>query len=355
LSYVKPKLWGRSSLSFEEELYLNDVVEYTHSSDFKQRIPFYDRPSSSLTAANKLKEFLLSPSYGGREEKVYYFIDWENRSILSSPQNRQKYLVINCREFPSIGPESISRFVVAAHELGWKKFITFGWRGQKFRWCGLSSQPNDVRIEVHGIPGDPLASGLDGAEIIVYGSAGNRAGQKMKGGRLVIYGNTGHNFMEEAKGGEAYVLGNVSGRPLARSSGSPKVVINGTIFDQSDEPGQKKNWGRNSGFIVLNGLTFDEKGEIEDSEAPYSKRSLLSMFSGQTLYVRDPFSKIKEFQIPGVRILDLTEKDCLNIFPCLKENEKLFNIDVLDLITVKNQLLPFHKVYRKVESIESRV
>ncbi len=352
---MEPKIWGQSSSSSEADLYLNKIAKFTQTIDFRQRIPVYDRLLSFSTAANKLKESLLSLSYKGREEKAYHFIDWENRTFLASPQDKQKYLVINCSEFSSIGPESISRFVVQAYKLGWKKFITFGWRGQRFRWYGLSSRPNDVRIEIHGISGDRLASGLDGAEIIVHGSAGNRVGQKMKSGRLIIYGDVGHNFMKEAKGGEAYVLGSVTGRPLDHSSGSPKVVINGTIFDQSDEPGQSKKILKNSGFVILNGLTFDEKGEIEDLEAPYSKRSLLSLSSGQTVYVRDPLSKIKKYKISGVRILDLTEKDCLNIFPCLKENEKLFNIHVLDLITVKNQLLPFHKVYRKVESIESRV
>lgn len=352
---MKPKTWGQSSSSNEKDLYLNKIAEYTRTIDFRQRIPFYDRRLSFSTAAIKLKESLLSLSYKGREEKAYYFIDWENRSLLSSPQDKQKSLLINCSEFPSIGPESISRFVVQAYKLGWKKFITFGWRGQRFRWYGLSSQPNDVRIEIHGISGDRLASGLDGAEIIVHGSAGNRVGQKMKSGRLIIYGDVGHNFMEEAKGGEAYVLGSVSGRPLTCSSGSPKVVINGTFFDQSDEPSQSKKLLENSGFVILNGLTFDEKGEIEDLEAPYSEKSLLSLAEDQTVYFRDPLSKIKKNQLIGKRILELNEKDCLSVFHCLKENERLFKIDVLDLITINNQLLPFHKVYNKVESIESQV
>lgn len=352
---MEPKTWDHSSSSFEEALYLDKIAEFTLKIDFRQRVPFYDRSLSFSTAAYKLKESLLSLSHAGREEETFHFIDWENRSFLSPPQDKQKFLVINCGEFPSTGQESISRLVVQAHELGWIKFITFGWRGQKFSLYGLSPRSNDIRIDVYGTPGDYLASSLNGAEIIVHGSAGSRVGQKMKSGRLVIYGDVGQKFMERAKGGEAYVLGNISGRPLTCSSGSPKVVINGTFFDQSDEPSQPKNLVKNSGFVILNGLTFDKKGEIEDLEAPYSKRSLLYLSSDQTVYVRDPLSKIKKYQITGVRILDLTEKDCLNIFSCLKENEKLFNINVLDLITVKNQLLPFHKVYRKVESIESRV
>jgi hypothetical protein len=352
---VKSKIRGQSRASLQEDLYLNKIEEYTHTINYRWRIPFYDRPFLFSTAANDLKESLLSLSYGGGKEKIYHFVDWQNRSFLSSPQDKQKILVINCSEFPSIGSESISRFVAQAYKLGWKEFITFGWQGQKFCGYGLGPQSNDVRIDVYGTPGADLASGIDGAEITVHGSARNRVGQRMKSGRLVIYGDVGHNFMNRAKGGEVYVLGNVFGSLLTYSSGSPKVVINGTIFNQSDEPSQPKNSSKNSGFVILNGLTFDKNGEIEDLEAPYSEKSLLSLAFGRTVYFRDPLSKIKKKQLIGGRILELTETDCLNVYLCLKENEKLFNIDILDLITIKNQLLPFHKVYHKVESTEPQV
>ena len=352
---MKSERRGQSGSSFEENLYLNKFEEYTHTIDFRQRIPFYDRSFSFTTAANKLKESLLSLSYRGSKEKAYHFVDWKNRSFLSSPRDKQKILVINCSEFPSIGPESISRFVAQAYKLGWKKFITFGWQGQKSCGCGLGSQSDDVRIDVYGILGDDLASGLDGAEITVHGNAGNRVGQKMKSGKLVIYGDAGRGFMERAKGGEVYVLGNVSGSPLIYSSGSSRVVINGTCFGQSEEPSQITKSSKNSGFVILNGLMFNENGRIEDLETPYSEECLLSLVLGQTVYIRDPQSKIKNTQLIGARIQELTETDCLNIFLCLKENEKLFNIDILDLIAVKNQLLPFHKVYHKVESTEPQV
>jgi hypothetical protein len=352
---VKPTISGQSSSSFEAEIYLDKLAEYTQAIDFRQRIPFYDRPSSFSTATNDLKESFISLSHSGGRGKVYHFVNWEKRSFLSSPQGKQKILVINCSEFPSMGPEAISGFVAQAYELGWKKFITFDWRGQINCGCGLGPRSNDVRIDVYGIPGDGLASDLDGAEIAVHGSAGNRVGQKMESGRLVIYGDVGLDFMERAKGGKVYVLGNVSGRPLTYSSGSPRIVINGTFFEKSDETTQSINPSKNSGFVILNGLTFNEKGEIEDMESPYSEKSLLSLAKGRTVYFRDPLSKIKKNKLIEGRSLELNETDCLNIFHCLKENERLFQIGVLDLISVKKQLLPFHKVYKKIESIESHV
>jgi hypothetical protein len=48
---VKPKPWGQSSSSFEDDLYLNNVAEHTHTIDLRQRIAFYDRQLAFSTAA----------------------------------------------------------------------------------------------------------------------------------------------------------------------------------------------------------------------------------------------------------------------------------------------------------------
>jgi hypothetical protein len=352
---VRSERRGHPRDSLRGNLYLNKIEEHTHTINFRWKIPLYDRPYSLSTAAKDLKESLLSLSDGRSKKNIYCCIDWETRSLLSSPQDKQKILVINCSEFPSNSPESISRFIAQAYKLGWKEFRTFGWRGQKFCGCGLGSQSNDVRIDVYGTPGDDLGSDLDGAEITVHGSASDRVGQKMKSGRMAIYGDVGHSFMQRATGGEVYVLGNVSGRPLTCSSGSPRVVINGTCCDQLIKPSQTERSSKNSGFVILNGLIFNEKGEIEDLKTPYSEECIFTLALDTTVYIRDPQLEIRNAQHKGVRVHKLNETDCLYIFRCLKVNEGLFNIDILDLITAENQLLPFHKVYHKVESIGSQV
>ena len=81
----------------------------------------------------------------------------------------------------------------------------------------------------------------------------------MKSGKLVVYGDVGQTFMYGAKGGEVYVLGNAAGRPLINAVGKPRVVINGTALDflaESFMAGDPYNGG---GFVILNGLTFDEE------------------------------------------------------------------------------------------------
>ena len=176
---MKAKTRGSPGTSRQEDLYLYKVEESTHIINSRWRVPFCDRSDSYATAEQDLKKNLLFLSYSKHKENVYNFIDWGNRSKLTSPQGQQKILLINCSEFPSLGPESISQFMAQAYKLGWKKFITFGWQGQEFCGSGLGHQSNDVRIDVYGSPGDALASDLDGAEITVHGSVMNQVGKNM--------------------------------------------------------------------------------------------------------------------------------------------------------------------------------
>ncbi|MBA7611116.1 hypothetical protein ES703_18333 [subsurface metagenome] len=288
-------------------------------------------------------------------ENLYRYTDWEKIDSLSPPKSQKEVLVINCEKFPAEGSESISRFIVEAYQLGWKNFITFNWRGQRFCGCGLGSESNDVRIDVFGSSGDYLASGLDGAEIVVHESAQDQIAQIMKSGKLVVYGDVGQTFMYGAKGGEVYVLGNAAGRPLINAVGAPRVIINGTCLDYLAESFMAGNPLEGGGFVILNGLKFSEKGEIIELEAPYPGGNLFSLASGGAIYIRDPFSKVEEGQLNGGRLIELTEKDWELILPYLEENERLFNIPIKRLLSPNGELCSFNQVYRKVEAVELKV
>ena len=93
-----------------------------------------------------------------------------------------------------------------------------------------------------------------------------------------IYGDMGQTFMYGAKGGEVYVMGNAAGRPLINAVGRPRVVINGTCLDylaESFMAGDPLNGG---GFVVFNGLAFDNEGRL--SGPAYSLPGFQSVFSG---------------------------------------------------------------------------
>jgi len=332
-----------------------NITEFTKTIDNRWRIPIKDRANFLSNAEEHLNDMFLSLPAREQAENLFHYTDWEKKDSLSPPKSKQEVLVINCEKFPSEGRESISRFIVEAYQIGWKNFITFNWRGQRFCGCGLGSESNDVRIDVYGSSGDYLGSGLDGAEIVVHESTQDQVAQIMKSGKLVICGDVGQTFMYGAKGGEVYVLGNAAGRPLINAVGAPRVIINGTCLDYLAESFMAGNPLEGGGFVILNGLKLNEKGEIVESETPYPGGNLFSLASGGAIYIRDPFLKVEEGQLNGGRFVELTKRDWELILPYLKENERLFNIPLKHLLTVDDELLSFNQAYRKIEAMELKV
>ncbi len=331
------------------------IAELTKTIDQRWRIPIKNRADVLSNTEEYLNEIFLSLPARKQEQNLYRYADREKKDSLSPPKSKKEVLVINCEKFPSEGSHSISRFMVEAYELGWKNFLTFNWRGQRFCGCGLGSESNDVRIDVFGSSGDYLASGLDGAEIVVHENAQDQVGQIMKSGKLVVYGDVGQTFMYGAKGGEVYVLGNAAGRPLINAVGAPRVVINGTCLDYLAESFMAGNPLEGGGFVILHGLKFNEKGEIVESETPYPGGNLFSLASGGAIYIRDPFLKVEEGQLNGGRFVEITKKDWELILPYLKENERLFDIPVERLLSSNGEIRSFYQVYRKVEAVKLKV
>jgi hypothetical protein len=144
------------------------------------------------------------------------------------------------------------------------------------------------------------------------------------------------------------VLGNAAGRPLINSVGKPRVVINGTCLDflaESFMAGDPHNGG---GFVVLNGITFDDEGRLTALSLPYPGSNLFSLASGGAIYVRDPNSTLVDEQLNSGRFEEMTKKDWELILPYLKENEQLFGITIEQLLTVDGKQRQPAEVYLKV-------
>ncbi|HEG43031.1 MAG TPA: glutamate synthase [Phycisphaerales bacterium] len=289
------------------------------------------------------------PSIAANSSAHARLIDWDTRDKLRAPKDKEETLVIYARGFPPEGEECDAKLIVHAYEHGWKQFILYGLRGQRFQGCGLGPDTSDVRIDIYGPSGDYIASGIDGMEINIHDSAQDQLGQIMKAGRLVIYGDVGQAFMYGAKGGEVYILGNGAGRPLINAVGKPRVVINGTCLDflaESFMAGDPLNGG---GFVVLNGIEFDNRGNVIPQESPYPGSNLFSLASGGAIYVRDPHHKLVPEQLNGGYFNKLTEQDWQLILPYLENNERLFGISIdRDLLTVDGVRRAPEDVYRKV-------
>ena len=283
----------------------------------------------------------------------YRLIDFETRSELRGPKEKEKTLVVNSKKFPPEGNECDAMYLVRAYKLGWKNFILFNCAGQRYVGCGFGPETYDLTIDVYGSSGDYLGSGIDGMTITVHGNAQDQLGQIIKQGKLVIHGDVGQTFLYGAKGGSIFVKGNAAGRPMINSVGRPRIVINGTSLDFLGESFMAGDPHNKGGFVILNGMKFNEEGQIVPLPEPYPGSNLFSLASGGAAFIRDPKRQLISEQLNGCIFSPFTEKDWELILPYLTENEKLFGIKIDDLLTVNGKKLDPRKIYRKVSpSIE---
>ena len=320
------------------------------------RDPTFSLKRSSILriVRTALKEIFgaVSP-IGSDDESAFRLITWDTRGNLVGPEGKQTTLVLNAEGFPAEGDDCDARLVCKAFALGWKQFICYGYRGQRFLGCGLGPKTDDVRIDVYGSSGDYLASGIDGITLSVHGNAQDQLGQILKSGKLVIYGDVGQTFMYGAKGGEVYVMGNAAGRPLINAVGRPRVVINGTSLDYLAESFMAGDVFKGGGFVILNGIEFDNEGDVQPQATPYPGSNLFSLASGGAIYIRDPHGVLVEEQLNGGAFGELTKEDWRLILPYLKENERLFDISIEeDLLTVDGEKKAPEEVYRKISALK---
>jgi len=264
------------------------------------------------------------------------------------PSNSLDTVVIDAGQFPNDGPEAVSRALTILHVAGWQNFVVYRCRGDRFIGCGLGSNTADVRIDVYGSSGDYLGSGLDGAKLYVHGDAQDQVGQILKSGRIVIFGDVGQTFLYGAKGGESFVMGSAAGRPLINAVGRVRAIINGTCLDYCAESfmaGEQTG----GGFVIINGLARDERGELIGLEMKYPGNNLFSLASGGACYLNDPYHTVTENQLNGAEFTSFRREDWLTILPYLQENGRLFGISIRhDLLMVDGVLKWPKEVFRKI-------
>jgi glutamate synthase domain-containing protein 3 len=348
--------FGREARNRKE--FLNTVIEGL-TLVLDRRFPLGSKKRSALTRIVSDELFAIFRSLPDIVDVMnlgyYTRVSFQTRRGLRPPIAVERALVVDAKDFEPEGDDCDAVLLADAYKLGWRKFIVFDLRGQRFEGCGFGPLTHGVRMDLYGSSGDYTASGIDGMEIHMHGNAQDQIAQIMKQGLLVIHGDVGQCFMYGAKGGTTYVMGNAAGRPLINAAGHPRVVINGTALDflaESFMAGDPLNGG---GFVIVNGLTLDEDGGIKFLERPYPGSNLFSLASGGALYVRDPHRIMVEEQLNGGAFAELSDADWDLIHPYLLENEKHFGIKVDDLLTVDGMRRSPREVYRKVEAVKLAV
>lgn len=101
-------------------------------------------------------------------------------------------------------------------------------QGQRYIGSGIRG---NSKIIIDGIPGNDMASYMDGATMVVHGNAQDGVANTMNDGKVVIHGNAGDILGYAMRGGEVYIKGDVGYRAGIHmkeySDKKPVIVIGG--------------------------------------------------------------------------------------------------------------------------------
>jgi len=173
--------------------------------------------------------FDSAPLFGEAATRFWRRIDWTTRDRITSPLAGEELLVIDALGFPPEGEDCDASLLRKAYQAGWKRFVVYRLRGQRFHGSGLGLGTDNVRID-STVPAATTRQaawmGWKSGSMETPGS-GSPDCQKGKARRLWRRRQT---FMYGAKGGEVFVRGNAAGRPLINAVGHPRVVINERVL-----------------------------------------------------------------------------------------------------------------------------
>jgi hypothetical protein len=125
------------------------IYSLTLLNDLRYSTGNLKRSSVLRIIRSALKEiFAAIAPIGSAGESIFRLLTWNTRNDLIAPQGKQTTLVSDAYGFPPEGDNCDARLVCEAYRLGWKQFICYGYRGQRFLGCGLGPETSDVKIDV---------------------------------------------------------------------------------------------------------------------------------------------------------------------------------------------------------------
>jgi len=190
--------------------------------------------------------------------------------------------------------------------------------GQRYIGGGLED-PN-VTIEIEGVPGEDLASFMDGPTVVVRDNAQDGVGNTMNSGKVLVHGMVGDVIGYGMRGGKIYIRGDVGYRVAIHMKGYldkvPIMVIGGKAGDFFGEY-------MAGGVVVLLGVN-------SNSSRPIVGDYCASGMHGGVIYIRGAV----EDRLLGreVRKFALDAEDGKLLTPILHEYMADMNLslDILD-------------------------
>lgn len=234
--------------------------------------------------------------------------------------------------------QELNQRVRRAVESGEKEIILDSVNGQRYIGAGLRVQAN---IIINGVPGNDLASFMDGPHIVVNGNGQDLIGNTMNSGKVVVHGDAGDVIGHSMRGGKIFIKGSVGYRVGIHMKSYqdlfPVIVAGGTARDFLGEY-------MAGGVLVLLGLD-KEKGPLKENMVG---NYVGTGMHGGTIYIR---GQLEDYQLgKEVGRQKLAEKDWEELEVYLKEFCKEFSLDLEEILQQEfTKLIPYsHRPYGKI-------
>ncbi len=194
---------------------------------------------------------------------------------------------------------------------GVKKIVMEGVMGQRYI---AASATGDLRIEIHGTPGNDLGAFLDGPTIEVFGNAQDQTGNTMNAGKIIVHGNAWDVTGLAARGGTILIQGDTGyrvGIHMKEYCGTkPTLVIGGKAKDYLGEY-------MAGGVVVVLGM------DCEPGTSPVGL-NIGAGIHGGAMYVR---GKVEDHQLgAGATLERLQPGDEECIAPILDDYDAAFGV-----------------------------
>jgi len=200
-----------------------------------------------------------------------------------------------------------------AVEKGEKEFEVLNVNGQRYIGAGIRGK--DVNFKVYGVPGNDMASFMNGPFITVYGNAQDGIGNTMNDGTIVVHGHGGDVIGYGMRGGSIFIRDEVGFRVgihmKAYKEQIPVIVIGGTAGDFFGEY-------MAGGILMLLGLNHNHSEELVG-------KYLGTGMHGGVMYIR---GDVEEFLLgEEVRVAEPNDDDMNKIEELVEEYCVFFGTD----------------------------
>jgi len=183
-------------------------------------------------------------------------------------------------------------------------------------------EQRDLRIDIHGTPGNDLGVFMSGPTIEVFGSCEDQTGNTMNRGTIIVHGNAWDVTGLAARGGKIFVRGNGGYRigihMKEYKEHRPVVVYGGCV---------KEFFGEYmaGGILVALGLTI-ENGTVKDAPPGEVVRgSLGSGIHGGAIFVR---GEVPEHYLGvSATVRPMQDEDMRALTPILEEFCGYFKVE----------------------------